>query len=89
MIEGTIARNGEILRRLYFIRKEILVGGMQVVNDEIHNEGIFLADDLLREINQAITLIERGLPEWAKEMVKKTFEFRRGVIIWEPIKKEV
>jgi len=88
-VEEEIVKKGETLRDICLIRKVIEEIDEEVVADGINIKGMLFADDFVRKIDQVISLIERELPGWAKEIAKNTFDLRRGFIIWGPIKKEV
>lgn len=78
-----IVQKGEMLRNLYLIR-QIIEEMHEVVADGVNIKGMLSADDFVRKIDQVIPLIERELPEWAKERARQTFSRTDGFVIWEP-----
>ncbi len=79
-----IADKGEALRSLYLILK---------IGDEISNvvvDGIDVKKSLsplFRKAEKLIPLIERELPNWARDRARQTYDTRSGFVCWEEEKR--
>ena len=87
-VKGEIAKKGEILRILYLIERLFKEMREEVV-DGVDVKKVFsdIIEKFNEKFNQIIPLIERELPEWAKERARETFNIRSGFVIWEPQEK--
>ena len=75
-----IVAKGETLRNLYLLR-EI---GEEI--GEVFADGINIKKSLsplFERAEKLIPLLERELPDWAKEIAKNTYDTRNGFVIWE------
>lgn len=86
VVDEELINKGEFLRSLYLMR-ELIHSLNPITIYGFDTRNIFKTT--LDKIEDLIPSVERELPSWAVEMARKTFDTRRGFIIWEEKLKEL